>query len=430
MRASVLLACLTLIFGSGSLFAQEGPRSDDPERLPDDRDRTISDLLRRVEALEAEREARDGRADLPGEEKEEGPSWTERITPKGDFRYRHEYIRIDREGQTDKRRHRHRLRARLGLVANLSDDLDLGFGISTGEAVDANGRDEGDPISNNQTLSDAWSLKNIWISEAYFDWHPGMAPGLAVMGGKVKRPFITPVKSELIWDSDVFPEGAVVKYDGAFGSAEVFARGYGFWIIERGANAESGLLGGQGAVKINLALFEGPAHILGGLSYYDYLHVEGETFFVDADPFGNTPDASGTAFEEDYNIFEAFLEVGTGAAGLPVALFGDYVNNTAVSRLDEGWSVGVQVGKAKKPGSWQVRYLYKKVERDAVFGTFVDSDFGGGGTNSKGHEINVSYQIASYWNVGATYFYNQVDIAPGEPEDPFQRGQLDLRFRF
>ena len=40
--------------------------------------------------------------------------------------------------------------------------------------------------------------------------------------------------------------------------------------------------------------------------------------------------------------------------------------------------------KASAPKSWEIGYVYQKTEKDAVFGQFVDSDFGGGVTDTKG----------------------------------------------
>jgi len=63
------------------------------------------------------------------------------------------------------------------------------------------------------------------------------------------------------------------------------------------------------------------------------------------------------------------------------------------------------VNKAKKPGSWNFRYNYREIEADAVLGTFSDSDFIGGGTDGKGHELNFGYQIGKGSKLAASYFY-------------------------
>ena len=54
-----------------------------------------------------------------------GESWTDRIVLNGDFRYRYE--NIDADGSPT--RERNRIRARFNTVAELTDDLEVGFGL-------------------------------------------------------------------------------------------------------------------------------------------------------------------------------------------------------------------------------------------------------------------------------------------------------------
>ena len=66
-------------------------------------------------------------------------SWPDRIGLDGDFRYRYE--RIDAEGSDTRRRNR--IRARFNVRADVTDDVEVGFGLATGGD---------DPVSTNQTL--------------------------------------------------------------------------------------------------------------------------------------------------------------------------------------------------------------------------------------------------------------------------------------
>ncbi|RJP66432.1 MAG: hypothetical protein C4532_16080 [Candidatus Abyssobacteria bacterium SURF_17] len=428
MKKWILCVCIGALLLPGTVFAQQADQSAELEslrRTVEEQNRTISELLRRLEALEATQEEQVERVEAEKSE-EKKPVWTDNVKVKGGLRYRYEYIDDERK---DDDRNRNRIKATIGLAAKVNEDVDLGFELSTGEVVDANGKDEGDPVSNNQTLTNAWSGKNIWVSQAYADWHPSQVPGLDILLGKMHRPFISPVSSELIWDSDVNPEGAALKYKKAFDSTELMANAYGFYVVERSEEGDSGLFGLQGALKHNFTAFDDKAHLMGGLSYYDYGNVEGEKFFVEDKSFGNTADATGDAFAEDFDLFELFGEFGWRVKSVPVAVFADYVNNVAADDEDTGWSVGFKVGKASDPGSWEFRYLYKEVEQDAVFGTFTDSDFGGGGTDTDGHEINLVYQLAKNWQLGATFFFNNVQVEK-EPEEDFTRIQLDTIWKF
>ena len=413
--------CAVLLMLPAAVLAQQDESEIDRLRQTvEGQNRMIQELLRRIEAVEV---TQDDQEEWIEADKSEKPLWSERMRLNGDFRYRYEYID---DGRKDDDRHRNRIRARLGVDAEILPTLDVKFQISTAGVVDADGDLEGDLASGNATLTNAWTSKNLWISQAYADWSPENVPGLNIELGKMKRPFITPVKNELIWDGDLNPEGAVVKYERDLGdSIQLIAHGYGFWVMERGSDVDTGLFGGQGALKHE---FE-HAMVLAGVSYYDFTNIEGQDLFIDDKNFGNTTDPTETMYAEDFDLFEVFGEVGFKAKGLPVALFGTYVTNTADDDEDTGWALGFKVGKAKKPGSWEFRYQYKKVEQDAVFGLFTDSDFGGGGTDAEGSEFNLAYQLAKNWQLAGTLFLNDVDVE-SKPEEDYTRAQLDVLFKF
>ena len=86
-------------------------------------------------------------------------------------------------------------------------------------------------------------------------------------------------------------------------------------------------------------------------------------------------------------------------------------------------------GSAKKKGTWDITYFYKKLEADATIGLLTDSDFAGGGTDAKGHVFSATYAFHNNWNFKATYFINQIDLASGDPKD-YDRLMLDLNFKF
>jgi len=130
----------------------------------------------------------------------------------------------------------------------------------------------------------------------------------------------------------------------------------------------------------------------------------------------------------EYELFEVFGEVSHKFESVPVTVMADYVSNTAADSLNTGWLLGVRVGKAKKPGSWEFRYNYREIEKDAVFGTFADSDFRGGGTDAKGHEVGGALQLADNTAFKATYFINKIGLDAAESD--FNRLQIDLQLKF
>jgi hypothetical protein len=306
----------------------------------------------------------------------------------------------------------------LGIDAIVNEEFDLGFRIASGS---------GDPASTNQTLDNSFSSKEIWLDLAYFDWHPLGIEGLNVFGGKMKNPFYRVGKMELIWDSDVNPEGIAAKYVIPLGKSDnLHISGGGFWVDESSSGVDTSLWGAQAYLKHK---FENKNYLLGGAGYFDYANIRGRgdlrsTWSTSSSFFGNT--TRNNTFEHDYDIFEAFGEYGFKVGKMPVAVFGDYAKNTLVHSKGKGWLVGFKLNKAKEPGSWEFGYNYRDLEADAVLGAFSDSDFIGGGTDGKGHEVGVKYQLYKNIQAALSYFVNERD----DDNDDYRRLQADLIFKF
>jgi hypothetical protein len=338
----------------------------------------------------------------------------------GDFRYRHEWI----EKEDTKSRLRHRLRARVNIEGKINDNGKIVVGISSGSD---------DPVSNNQSLGSGWSSKDVVLDLAYFEYTCTRLPGLSLIGGKMDNPFYKPGKSELVWDSDIRQEGLVAHYDRDFNNVSIHLTGAGLWLEERKLDEDSYLLSGQGVMNVDLP--ESKAGFTVGGSYYGYKNSLGHLpYFDPEDPYGNSrsqfvsnPGDTIDGYKWDFEMIELFAEVNVKLGYIPVTVMGDYVNNTAADSLNDGWLVGIRAGKTKKPGSWDVRYIYREVKKDAVVGIFTDSDFIGGGTDGKGHEFGGSYQLADKTTLAITYFINDIGIDNGKT---FKRLQVDAKFKF
>ena len=133
-------------------------------------------------------------------------------------------------------------------------------------------------------------------------------------------------------------------------------------------------------------------------------------------------------YRYDYRNLEAFAEYSFKLGGQSVALFGNYTVNTEADDNDTGYLIGAKYGSAKKRGQWDITYFYENLEADATVGLLADSDFGGGGTDARGHVLGGTYAFHDNWNFKATYFINEVDLAE-DPHD-YDRLMLDLNFSF
>lgn len=382
-------------------------------------------LQQRIEQLEAKQnqqsELMEKEIAKAVEEKEIGAlpasiKWVENVKISGDLRYRHESIDSESSGKRDQGRHRHRIRARLGLEGKINDEWDVGFRIASGSS---------DPSSTNQSLDNGFSSKDLWLDLAYFNWHPVAIEGLNAYGGKMKNPFYKVGKNQLIWDSDLNPEGIAAKYVMPFGEHDkLYINGGGFWAEESGSGIDQSLWGAQTYLKHN---FENKDYLVAGASYFDYGNTKGQaTIYDSTDSYGNSVDSSGR-YANDYDIVEGFVEYGFKVADRPMAVFGNYIQNVAsTASEDTGWLIGCKLNKAKKPGSWELSYNYRDLEADAVIGVFSDSDFIGGGTNGKGHQFGLKYQLAKNLQAALTYFLNE----RGSNDDDYKRLQADLIFKF
>lgn len=341
-------------------------------------------------------------------------NWTERIKINGDFRYRYEFT--DQEAKVN--RHRNRLRLRLGIHAQVNDDIEIGAMLATGSD---------DPTSTNQSFDNQSSTKDIRLDQAYFAWKP--LSGLAVKGGKFKNPFYRPLESTLLWSSDMRPEGVALQYK----KSDFFANASFFYLEERTEDDDSLMVGGQVGYQTKIS----GTKLTIGTSFFDYEEMKGRPLsdfdFLDkmGNSFGNTLNADGN-FVTDYREWEVFGDITFKVGGMPLSLFADYVINTAaedeVSDDDTAYLVGFKIGAAnKKPGAWDFRYDYRRVESDALFGVFSDADFVGAGTDGKGHVLNFGYQIAKGWKFAVTYFMNNESLEDGLD---FERVQVDLKFKF
>jgi hypothetical protein len=373
-----------------------------------------------------------------------GP-WVSAFTWKGDLRYRNETI--DQE-YTLTERNRDRIRARFGFVAKVNDTVKVEIQATTTEG--------GDSRSSNQTLTNASSRKALDLDTAYAEWAPNASWKLTF--GKMKYPWAR--TATYFYDNDINPEGVAAAWQQ--GADGLFASAFYTQLAERGTQADSNMAGAQLGWRGGFG--DGGRYTLAA-AYFDHGAVQGYNPFLDANvgnAFGNSTTTSAAicrrgitaCLANDYDVIDVFGEVQMNLAGKPLVLFAEYARNGKAdygfvsanpalnipSGLDLAYTAGFTYGKASNPGTWEFGYLYQKVEKDALFGQWVDSDFAGGATDGEGSAIKFGYAFARNWRFNLSYMLNKtnndvaaavtVPVARTVLDRDYKRLQLDLNMSF
>jgi len=367
----------------------------------------------------------------------------QRISWFGDMRLRYEIVdratdnstANDPDGHLDTERPR--VRFRFGAKAHVYKNLDFVFRFSTGG--------DGASTSGNTTLDGTFGNKAISLNLAYGTWE--IIDGLTVQGGKGNNPFM---RSEVVWDSDVNPEGISEIYQKQSGDTTLqFIAGQ--YIVEetdRKNDIDSDdvvLLAWQAQLhqKTKVGKFKF------AVALYDYNNLTDQGSAVTKQLGSGDGQRNSQVVGTDVNTTNMqtldFMAGWSSPLGSKHgSLFGEYAlntdadapagNNTIAQGLDTAWQLGFKFGdkNAKKTGQWQVKALYRVVQQDAVFYALTDSDFHEGGTNAKGIQMGAKYAIRNGMQLSYTFSNTKNergDINEGKLDIPGKH-QLDLRVDF
>ncbi|WP_200345716.1 putative porin [Halochromatium glycolicum] len=326
-------------------------------------------------------------------------------------------------------RWRARVRARLGLTAKVTNSVEAGFRLATGN--------EGDPISTNQTMGSYGEKYSLSLDLAYLKYtrlSDDGYPWMTLYGGRFKNPWYS---TDLVWDSDLTFQGMAVTFRyNLQGSGNLFAMedrtdtafltlgAFPLQEVELSSH-DKWLYGAQLGTEL---MFENQSAFKAGVAYYSYQNIAGRRneylsteYDWTAPEFvqkGNSmfdirndldPSTNLYALAADYELVNLTAEYDFAQlAPIHVVLLGDYVRNigfdeNAIERRTgariearrDGWQLGLSVGwpKIDRRGNWRLFGAYKSLQRDAVLDAFTDSDFHLGGTDAKGFILGGEYGL-------------------------------------
>jgi len=347
---------------------------------------------------------------------------------KGDIRYRYESQFKDTDSKNDEHsRDRHRLRVRLGVYPWITEELSAGVQLSTGG---------NETTSRNETFDDAFIADDIWLNEAFIDYHPMFLDGqVNVLLGKRDVAKTLIMTKDLVWDSDITLEGATLQYGKDADGKE-----------KDGINA---VVGYYAMNEVNTTTDEQDAYLFAGQLAYkgeinDFGFSLGTGYYdlVNLD-YKNTGSTYKPAFDyvgKDFNILEFFGSFGGPITEtIPWKIYGQYAHNTASHdsghieryKIDndkrDAYLVGLQIGNAKNPGQWSVSGEYVRIEKDAVT-VLSDSDRNGGsGTDLEGFKVGATYHLVQNMMLGATY-YNFTQMDKDDPTNHLFQADVVVKF--
>lgn len=344
------------------------------------------------------------------------PAWDSSIKLGGDFRLRVDDL-MPENGLNKDDRLRYRFRFRYGAVWTAQDWATLGFRLGSGDYRSSTG--DGNPNSNNQTLTHAFSKKPLFIDAAYVTLTPPEQDWISLTGGKMNNPFWAPsLNSPMVYDADITPEGAVLQLKHKFGPEDrlqAFANGGAFVLDElSGSKFDTYMSDVQAGITANL-LGDAKSPKLKATVAGGYFLTQNLTKFPVSDSSGNLGNAlsASTNYLGNFQTIYARGEVAWKFSDKPLlgtpavlTLGGEYDNNLTDSYKHltpdgdqvEAWTLQLTLGQAAKRGQWQIAYQYKRAEADALFDSLTDDDFGG--TDRKGHVIKAAYNVRDWWQLG------------------------------
>ncbi len=335
----------------------------------------------------------------------------------GDIRLRHQ----ESKNEGEEARNKAQLRARLGLQTQVNDETKAVIRVATGSKA----------TSTNQQLGDSSSAgfqkRAFSLDLAYVNWQP--ISSVEVLGGKTVNPYFMPGKNQLIWDSDVTPEGASVKWSSdineEFGAFAVLAH----HIVSESydtTNKKNWVDSQINGAQVGIEWKPEDSKVTFGASSLNYVDFKDKSFtgfsIASNTDNGTTPTAG---YKYGFKLTEIFLEASHKFEGFDLMLFADSVSNSEADDKNKALSVGFGLGYGKLKFQW----VNLKAEKDSLPAAFADGDVNNGSsTDVSGNRLNLSYKLADKTDLGVTYYSLKTPI-DGTSLD-VELTQLDLIFGF
>ena len=355
-----------------------------------------------------------------------------KLTWSGDLRYR---VARGKESIDDERPMQ-QLRARLGFQADMDESTSLVFRLATGtSAINAN-QNLGDPTDP------GLSRRSFGLDLAFVTW--AAAEDLKILAGKTINPFWAPAGESLIFEPTISFEGISIKVETPWSSSKAFLNAGGYIISENyDTNArqdlvDAGIVGMQLGYSQTTSFGTGTVHA----SSFQFINIQDKeitSIQKDAlpDPYsipydryrGNIiyrpdPTLKLYNFQDKFVLRDLGIEWKLDLAPVGVVEYYDAVTNTEADDVNRANEMGIALSWGRLLVSWG---KFEK-QAESLVGAFTDAYVNGGGTDSKGTRVLLSYRLSKSSQISYTQYAAKRGISTVERD--YSNSLLDVDISF
>lgn len=359
----------------------------------------------------------------------------------GDLRLR--YDRSTKRGAGQFNRGRGRFRLRLGVEAQLPNDLLVATRLATGT---------GEQVSTNQSADNLSSQKAIFIDQAYAKWSPTWHDSLTVsaQAGRMPNNLWRIYSSDIVWDDDFNPEGLSQHAEWLLPEWGLTVFGNAMQAVadeDSGAQKNQYVFSQQLGLEARLPL---ESRLRLAVAYHKWSDEQRSSLGATVANDGNRRTANSTAgiLLNRFGVGELTAQLSSWIGQTPLALQVTAIRNfrargdlagvagacpatTNCTASRDGYQYGLIVGKASAAKTWEAAYFKKWSQTDSTVADVADSDFGDGGTNRQGHIFWVAYSPTVWAQLKVKHFDTQtLDTLYAPGDKGITRTQFDFSIKF
>lgn len=323
-------------------------------------------------------------------------AWTEKIKLEGDLRTRYQFQ--DEDDADD--RGRGRIRYRLGVITKPTAGWEVGAGLASGGD---------DQRSTNQSFDATFSTKGINLDYAYMQY--AFTPTASAIAGKFPFKGYLWAPTDIMWDTDIRPEGFSVRFS-AYNKPGRFFANSGVWVLEENAGSSDDpyLVYGQLGQEWKSGNWFGA--------------VAGNVYgFGDVNVVSDFAKSEGTNTDSNLSSYNLAAEIGTKVGAGKARVIGEYINNFDTgSSADTAFAIGAKFAIDR----WKIKYIYAEIEANAVPDFLPDSNRFDGLTAIQGHEFEIKYEIMKRVTLGLDFYH--VESTVSNADQILVQADLNVKF--